>query len=546
MHVNKTSRRSRATGAVAVSAAAALVLAACGGGDDNGGDTGNGEAAAGVEGGGTVSAYNCEPQFLVPANSTEVCGSWVLGSLFTGLTQTDFDTYEPTAGVAESWDTEDNVTWTFTLGEDWTFHDGEAITAQTFVDTYNWAVDPDNAQQSANFFDNFLGYQEVVDGDAEEMEGVRAVDDYTLEIELTEPFSPLPDMLTYTAFYPMPSVAYDDIEAFEQAPVGNGRYMMDGEWEHDQQIAVNRFEDWAGENPGLPERIEWRIYSEVDTAYLDVQAGNLDILDAAPPNRRTTVEADFGDNAQDFDTSAFTYLGFPLYQEEFQDADVRHALSMAIDRELIIDNIFDGAQTPAENIIPPDLIEGNENTCEFCQYDPEAAADLYEEAGGPEELTVYFNSGAGHEDWVEAVANQWRDNLGIEDITFESLEFAQYLGLHDEEAITGPYRLGWTLSYPSAQYAMEPIYSTGASSNYADYSSEEFDALISQANAETDPDAAAGLYTDAEAILLEDMPVIPMWFTNYQVVHSDRIDGESLFMDQATFTRLEQVVVTQE
>lgn len=546
MHVNHTSRRSRATGAVAVTAAAALVLSACGGGGDNGGDAGNGEAAEGVEGGGTVSAYNCEPQFLVPGNSTEVCGSWVLDSLFTGLIQTDLDTNEPAPGVAESWDTEDNVTWTFTLGEDWTFHDGEEITAQTFVDTYNWVVDPDNAQQNSNFFDNFVGYQEVVDGDAEEMEGVRAVDDYTLEIELTEAFSPLPDMLTYTAFYPMPSVAFEDIDAFEDAPVGNGRYMMDGEWEHDVQIAVERFDDWAGEDPGLPQRIEWRIYADIETAYLDVQAGNLDILDAAPPNRRATVESDFGENYADFDTSSFTYMGLPLYQEEFQDVDVRHALSMAIDREAIIDAIFDGAQTPAENIIPPALSDAGAGNCEYCDYDPEAAAELYEEAGGPTDLTIYFNSGAGHEEWVEAVSNQWQQNLGIENVTFESLEFAQYLGLHDEQEITGPYRLGWSLSYPSAQYAMEPIYSTGASSNYADYSSEEFDQLIGEANAEVDPDTAAELYTEAEAILLEDMPVIPMWFTNYLVVHSDRVDGDSIFMDQATYTHLEDVVVTEE
>ncbi len=545
MHVKNSSRRRRATGAVAVTAAAALVLSACGGGDDNGGGD-NGEAAQGVEGGGTVSAYNCEPQFLVPGNSTEVCGSWVLDSLFTGLVQTDLETNEPMPGVAESWDTEDNQTWTFTLGEDWTFHDGEEITAQTFVDTYNWVVDPDNAQQSANFFDNFVGYQEVVDGDAEEMEGVRAVDDYTLEIELTEPFSPLPDMLTYTAFYPMPSVAYEDIEAFEQAPVGNGRYMMDGEWEHDVQIAVERFEDWAGEDPGLPQRIEWKMYTDIETAYLDVQSGNLDILDAAPPNRRATVESDFGENYADFDTSSFTYMGLPLYQEEFQDVDVRHALSMAIDRQAIIDAIFDGAQTPAANIIPPALSDAGEGNCEFCEYDPEAAKELYEEAGGPTDLTIYFNSGAGHEEWVEAVSNQWQQNLGVENVEFESLDFAQYLALHDEKEVTGPYRLGWSLSYPSAQYAMEPIYATGASSNYAGYSNEEFDDLINEANAETDPDTAAEMYTEAEAILLEDMPVIPMWFSNYLVVHSDRVDGDSIFMDQATYTHLEDVVVTEE
>lgn len=530
-----------------VLAASALVLTACGGNGDNGGDAGtdNGTAAAQVEGGGTVSVYNCQPQNLMPGNASEVCGSWVLEQLFTGLTVVDYDTYEAAPGVAESWESEDQITWTFHLGEDWTFHNGDPITAQTFVDSWNWVVNPENAQQNSNFHDKIVGYDEVVEGDAEEMSGLRAIDDYTLEIELTEPFSPLPLMLSYTGFYPLPQAAFDDPEAFGQAPIGNGRYQMDGEWEHDVQIAVNRFEDWAGEEPGQPERIEFRIYSDIDTAYMDVQAGNLDVLDRTPPSRLTTVEADFGDNFEQFTTSSFTYLGFPLYQEEFQDPDVRHALSMAIDRQSIIDAIFDGAQTPAQNIIPPMLPQAREDACDYCDYDPEAAAELYEAAGGPDELTVYFNSGAGHEDWVEAVANQWRQNLGIEDITFQSLEFAQYLDLHDDEAVTGPFRLGWVLSYPSPQYAMEPIYTTGQSSNYTGFSSDEFDSLINQANAEGDFDAATELYQQAEDILLEEMPVIPMWFTSYHTVYGENIDGESIEMDPRAFLRVEKLVVTE-
>ncbi|GAA1813704.1 peptide ABC transporter substrate-binding protein [Nesterenkonia flava] len=530
--------------AIAGAAVAALALSACGGGDGGNGGGGNGgtDGAQPVEGGGTISAYNCEPQNLVPGNSTEVCGSWVLDHLFTGLVQADTETYEPIPGVAESWETEDATTWTFTLGEDWTFHNGDPITAQTFVDTFNWVVDPENAQQSANFFELFAGYDAVVEGEAEELEGVRAIDDYTLEIELTEPFSPLPDMLTYTAFYPMPEVAFEDIEAYEQAPIGNGRYQIDGEWEHDVQIAANRFEDYAGENPGLPERIEWRIYSDIDTAYMDVQAGQLDLLDTTPPNRLSQLEADFGENHVSFDTGAFTYLGFPLYQEEFQDPDVRHALSMAIDRQEIIDGIFDGAQTPATSIIPEFLPEGRDGVCEYCEFDPEAAAELYESAGGPSELTVYFNSGAGHEQWVEAVTNQWQQNLGIESIEFQSLEFAQYLDLHDTQAVTGPFRLGWTISYPSAQYAMEPIYTTGQSSNYTGFSNEEFDNLIDEANSNPDPDEASALYQEAEEILLEEMPVIPMWFSSYTVVYSDRVNGETVQMGEGnTFTHLWQI-----
>lgn len=522
--------------AVASMALGALTLSACGGGD--GGDDGE---ASGE--GGTITAYNCEPQNpLVPADTTEVCGSWVLEHVFTGLVQADTETYEPIPGVAESWDTEDNVTWTFELGEGWTFHNGEEITAQTFVDTFNWAVDPENAQQSANFFDNFLGYQEVVDGEADEMEGLRAVDDHTLEIELTEPFSPLPDMLSYSAFFPMPQEAFDDIEAFGSAPIGNGRYQMDGEWEHDVQIAVERFDDYAGEEPGVPQRLEWHIYADIDTAYMDVQSGSLDILDSVPPNRLTTLEGDFGDNWTSFDTGSFTYMGFPLYQEEFQDADVRRALSMAVDREEIIDSIFDGGQTEATSIIPEFLPEGREGVCESCEFNPEEAADLYEEAGGPSELTVYFNSGAGHEDWTEAVANQWRQNLGIEDVTFESMEFAQYLDLQDAEEVTGPFRLGWTISYPNAQYALEPIYTTGQSSNYTGFSDEEFDGLISEANAAIDPEEASELYQQAEDILLEEMPVIPMWFSTYHVAYSDNIVGDTIQMGEGnTLTNLWQI-----
>lgn len=537
----------RRRGAVAITAAAALVLAACGNGDDgNGGngtaDNGGAEAA----GGGTVSAYNCEPQNLMPSNSTEVCGSWVLEQLFTGLTQVDYETYEAVPGVATDWESNDDQTvWTFELGEDWTFHNGDPIDANTFVETFNWVVDPDNAQQNTSFYDVIVGYEDVVEGNAEELEGVTATDDYTLEFELNEPFSPLPMMLSYTGFYPMPAAAFEDPDSFEQSPVGNGRYQMDGEWEHDVQIAVDRYEDWSGEEPGVPERIEWHIYSDVETAYLDVQAGTLDIMDSVPPNRLGTMEADFGDNQAMFDTSSFTYMGLPLYQEEFQDKDVRHALSMAIDRQLIIDNIFDGAQVPAGNIIPPMLPEAREDACDYCEFDPEAAADLYEEAGGPSELTVYFNSGAGHEDWVEAVSNQWQEHLGIENVSFESLEFAQYLDLHDNQEVTGPFRLGWVLSYPSPQYAMEPIYTTGKSSNYANFSNDEFDSLIAEANA-SDPEAAGEVYQQAEDILLEEMPVIPMWFQSYGVVHSDRIQHDSVQMDPRTLLRVEQLEVNEE
>lgn len=536
----------------AAAATGALILSACNGGDttevdteeavDGPADTADGAAAEGGEAGGEFTIHNCEPQNLQTGNSSEVCGSRVLEQLYSGLTAVDYDSGDIVGVVASDWETEDAQTWTFTLRDDFTFHNGDPVTAQTFVDTWNWTVNPDNAQGQEAFFDKIAGYQEVADGEAEEMSGLTAPDETTLQIELTEPFSPLPAMLSYTAFYPLPDEAFEDIDAFQESPIGNGRYQMDGNWEHDVEIAMTRYEEWPGDNPGLADRIVWKIYGDVGTAYLDAQAGELDILSGIPPERLATVEDEFGDNQQQDPSSSFTYLGFPMYDDQWADPDLRHALSMAIDREQIIETIFNGALEPATGVIPPVLGQYRGDACNYCDYDPEAAAELYEAAGGPSDITIWFNSGAGHEEWTEAVANMWQQNLPIDNVTFESLEFAQYLDLHAEEGITGPYRLGWVLSYPSPQYAMEPLYSTGADSNYFQYSNEEFDGLIDQANSAPEEDDADSLYQQAEDILLEDMPAIPMWYGVTTTVFSDNVDN--IVVDPRTFVRVEAVEVT--
>lgn len=494
---------------------AALVLAGCAGGDNGDGD--------GTAEGGEFSTYNCEPQSLTPGDSEEVCGAGVLEQLFTGLTEIDYDTLEAEPAVAESWESDDNISWTFELRDDWTFHNGEDLTAENFVDAFNYTADPDNAQANAEYYEFIAGYEDVLDGEAEELSGVTAVDDYTLEIELEEPFGQLPELLSLVGFAPLPEEAYEDMDAFESSPVGNGRYQMDGEWEHNEQIAVTRNEEWPGEEPGVADRIEWLIYDEVSTAYQDVQAGNLDLLYNAPPEYIPMMEQDFGENQDSFETGTLTFLGLPTYQDDFAEPEVRQALSMALDREEIIDNIFDGELTAAGSFLPPVLSAGREDACEYCEFDPDAAAELYEEAGGPtDELTVYFNSGAGHEDWIEAVANQWQEYLGIEDVNFQTMEFAPYLDMLDEDNTEGPYRMGWTLSYPSAQESLEPMYSSTASRNYTGFADEEFDNLMAEANA-ADPEGADELYQEAEDILAEEMPVMPMWFEDQHVVWSENI-----------------------
>ncbi|MPZ54239.1 MAG: ABC transporter substrate-binding protein, partial [Acidimicrobiia bacterium] len=189
------------------------------------------------------------------------------------------------------------------------------------------------------------------------------------------------------------------------------------------------------------------------------------------------------------------------------------------------------------------VVDGyREGACgQACTYDPEAAKALFDEAGGIDgPVTLWFNSGAGHEEWMEAVANLWRQNLGIEEIQFESLEFADYLGRLDERTIEGPFRLGWAMDYPSAENYLTPIHATGASSNYTGYDNPEFNDLIAQGDqAETQEDAIAA-YNAAEDLLATDVPIIPMWFGQIQAVHSENVSN--VVIDP--FTRVDLAEVT--
>ena len=139
-----------------------------------------------------------------------------------------------------------------------------------------------------------------------------------------------------------------------------------------------------------------------------------------------------------------------------------------------------------------------------------------------ETLTYYFNSEAGHDQWVEAAARQVQENLGF-DYKLESQEWAQYLEFLGGESFTGPFRLGWSLDYPSPENYVRPIMGTGGDSNYSGYSNPEVDDLLKQGDAASSLDEAISLYQQADDVALEDMPLIPLWSGSTSIVHSDNV-----------------------
>lgn len=518
-------RRSRAASVVALGAAASLMLAACGGGPSP-------DAGGAAAGGGTFSVYVNDPENpLVPGNTTESEGNQVLKSMFTPLVNYNLETTElEYTGVAESIESTDNTTWTVTLKPGWTFHDGTPVTANSFVDAWNYTANVGNAQSASYFFSNIAGFD--AENPVEAMSGLKVVDDTSFTVTLAEAFTQFPLTTGYMAFSPMPEAFFADPAAFGKKPIGNGPFKADGEFVPGQGITVSRFAEYAGDDKPIADGVEFRVIADINTAYNELIAGNLDVLRyVIPPELIETAKQELGERYFERESAAFTYVGFPTYDPRFADKRVRQAFSMAVDREAITTAIFSGAREPALDVIPP-VIDGHRaDACKYCVYDPARAKQLLAESGfdTTQPVEFWFNAGAGHDAWVQAVGNQIQQNLGITYSLRGDLDFAQYLPLGDEKGFTGPFRLGWSMDYPSPQNFLEPLFSTSAlppgGSNSAFYSNPEFDRLVNEGNVAASNDEAIALYQQADDLLLEDMPIMPMFFNFSQGGHSENVDN---------------------
>jgi oligopeptide transport system substrate-binding protein len=283
-------KRSRiGLGFIALAAAGALALSGCSsnGGGNEGGN--GGDAVAG----GIISVNGTEPQKgLIPADTTEVGGGKVVDALWEGLVYYDAEGVAHN-GVAESIEAtnDEKTTWEIKLRDDAVFSDGTPVLAHNFVDAWNYAANVDNALGNQYFFYPIKGWSE--EEPVEELEGLTIVDDHTFTVEATPDF---PDRLGYSAFYPLPDVAFEDMDAFGQNPIGNGLYQLDGEgaWKHDVEIKTVKNDSYVGPREALNDGVHFKIYASLDAAYTDVQAGNLDIIDQIPESALATFEADFG------------------------------------------------------------------------------------------------------------------------------------------------------------------------------------------------------------------------------------------------------------
>ncbi|MEV7452386.1 ABC transporter substrate-binding protein [Streptomyces nigra] len=517
-------------------AAAAMVVAlattACGGGADAG------------EGGAVLSSSWTDPQNpLEPANTNEVQGGKVLSMIFRGLKQYDPKTGEAKNMVAERIETTDSQHFTVTLKDGWTFSDGEKVTAKSFVDAWNYGASLENNQKNAYFFSYIEGYDQVHPEQgkqrAKTMSGLKVVDERTFTVTLSQKFSGFPDTLGYNAFVPLPRSFYEDHAGWLAKPVGNGPYTVQS-YTRGSEMRLVRWDAYAGPDAARNDGVTLKVYTDNNTAYTDLMAGNLDLVDDVPAQQLKNVRADLDGRYLNTPAGIIQTLSFPHYDKRWTGpgADkVRKGLSRAIDREQITRTIFQGTRTPATDWTSPVLgAEGGYKAglCgEWCAYDAAAARKLIEEGGGLPggQVKITYNADTGsHKLWVDAVCNSINNALNDDKACVGNPmgTFADFRSKSTTQKIAGPFRAGWQMDYPLTQNFLQPLYYTNASSNDGKWSNKEFDRLVDRANAETDPAKAVKLFQQAEEVVRDEMAAIPLWYQNGSAGWSERLSDVTL------------------
>src|SRR5262245_5558467 len=369
--------------------------------------------------GGELRIYASEPAFLVPTAADDDPSIQVIRMMYRGLVTYNSQTGAAENDLAESIQSQDNIHWTIKIKQGYQFTNGEAVDSDSFIRAWNYVAYGPNAQNNAFFVSRIKGIEDMSsvdpDGDgplkapdpkSKELSGLKKVDANTFTVELNAPFSGFAATIGYSGFFPVAAACLADFAKCNENPIGNGPYKIEGSWQHDISITLVRSDTWKGQK-GKADKLSFKIFADTNAGYAAFQAGDLDVMYTIPSPKYKDAKATYGDRLYERASNTFTYLGFPLWDSRFQNKKLRQAFSMALDRQAIIDAVFDGRFTVAQGVVSPNFDGYRAGVCKYCKLDVDAAKAALTEAGGfTGKLTLWANAGAGHEKWLQAVGDQ--------------------------------------------------------------------------------------------------------------------------------------------
>ena len=476
-----------------------------------------------------------EPKTLDPALSTGVPESHIQTALFEGLTRIG-EGEKVMPGIAESWtQSADGTVVTFKL-RDAKWSNGDAITAEDFK--YSWlrALSPELASEYSYQLYYIKGAEDYNSkkGTADAV-GIKVVDPKTLQVTLA---APTPYFIALTAFhtlYPVNKKAVDankDWSLKAETFVSDGPFKMQ-EWKHNDQVVVVKNENyWDAKSVKMSE-VNFKLLEDQKAALTAFESGQIDGTENIPTEDIDRLQAS---NVLKIAPYIGTYYyRFNVTKKPFDNVKVRKALTMAINRQLLIDKVVKGGQKPALAFTPPGMVDveaGKDFRAvggDYFKEDIAAAKALLAEAGYPDgknwpaDVTILYNTSSNHKLIAEAIQNMWKTNLGI-DIKLRNEEWAVYLE-SQKKLDYNISRAGWIGDYADAMTFMD-TFVTGGGNNQTGWSNAEYDKQIKDvANKSGDQKVRIPAMHAAEKVLMDEMPIMPIYYYTLPWVLKDNVKG---------------------
>ena len=471
-----------------------------------------------------------DPKTIDPTLNNSSGAGTIIENAFEGLMRLD-ENEKAQPGVAESYDvTDDKLTYTFHLRENAKWSDGEPVTAKDFEYAWVRALTKETAAEYAYQLYYIKNGENFYNGKATREElGIEVVDDYTLKVTLEAPTPYFLELTAFTTYFP---VREDIVEANPdgwalepETYVSNGPFTLT-QWDLKEQMVFAKNENyWNASEVKLP-GVVYKMVTDVNTAYASLKSGEFDMVDSVPPAEiasgqeegLVTISPNLGTYMLIFNVGKQDTLSDDV-KKVLSNAKVRKALSIAIDRKGLVENVTKGGQIPAYSFVPAGIKNADGEDFASTHYYDESQANIEEakkllaEAGYPNgegipTLTFMFNTEGDHKLVAQAIQQDWA-KLGV-NVKLENQEWKVFLSTRQQ----GGYQIarhGWGGDYVDPMTFLD-LWVTGGGNNDAGYSNPKYDELVNAAKVEADENKRWDMLKEAEDILMEDMPIIPLYY----------------------------------
>ncbi|MDX1460293.1 MAG: peptide ABC transporter substrate-binding protein [Xanthomonadales bacterium] len=462
-----------------------------------------------------------EPQTLDPHLAEGVPSSHILRDLFEGLT-TEAPDGSVIPGAAQRWNiSRDGLEYTFHLRRDGRWSNGDPVLAEDFVFAFRRSADPATASNYAQVLLPIHNAADVLAGRKPVTElSVEALDQYTLQIRLKDPTPYFLGLLSHSSTYPVhrPSLA-EHGQRFSRPGnlVSNGAFIL-REWVVRSHILLERNPYYHGAENVLLEQVYYHPFEDQSTSLKQFRSGGLHWTYEVPNNQFRWLQEHYSDELVVSPWLGSYFFGFNLTREPFiESPELRKALVLAIDRELLTSKVTQFGEQPAYTLVPPGIGEYESPQPEWAGWTQEQrdeeARRLYAQAGyserRPLHVEIRYNTSENHKKIALAIASLWKQVLGVT-ATLVNEEWKVFLQNREQKVLTQVFRAGWISDYADP-YSFLELFRTDHGQNDYGFSDPLYDQLLSEIASERIPARRHRLMVEAERRLLEALPIIPVY-----------------------------------